>query len=329
MTLRREVRYQIPQDREGATLLEFLVLRFPYFDREGWTAAIVAGQVRVNEAPAEPARVLAYRDVVEYFASEHPEPAVILDARVVFDDADLLVLDKPGNLPCHPGGRHFNHTLWALLKERHGLESPIFINRLDRETSGLVVVARHERAAKDLRAQFAGREVEKRYFALVEGHFPAEAHAVGCMEEDTASPVRKKRRFRSLAGASPAEFGRASERADTRFRLLAVHGPVSAVEARPLTGRQHQIRATFEALGHPVVGDKLYGVDATIFLRFCEGAMTDADRARLRLDRQALHATSLRFRHPRTRQPLTLEAPLPADMADLIRRLDLIAASTP
>jgi 23S rRNA pseudouridine955/2504/2580 synthase/23S rRNA pseudouridine1911/1915/1917 synthase len=135
------------------------------------------------------------------------------------------------------------------------------------------------------------------------------------MKADPASPVGKRRLF--VEGVPVEEAG--SDWAETRFRRLAEGNGISLVEAVPATGRLHQIRATLHACGYPVIGDKLYGVDPDLFLRFRSGALTGADRTALRLNRQALHAARLRMRHPRTRQWLDVEAPMPGDMAALAR----------
>jgi RluA family pseudouridine synthase len=320
--MKRRIQFRIPPDRAGALLVEFMLARFPFHTRDGWLERIAAGRVRVNGAPAAAERPLAAGDLLEFTADEVAEPRVNLAVEVVFEDAELVVLNKPANLPTHPGGRYFNHTLWAWLKSEFGLESPALVNRLDRETSGLVVVARTADAARGCRAEFAGRRVEKRYVALVEGQFPESLRAAGFIQADPAFPVQKRQRFQPCAEPPGTEGGRESEWSETRFRRIAAHGEISEIEAVPLTGRQHQIRVTLSGAGFPVVGDKLYGVDPGIFLRFCTDALTEEDRRRLRLDRQALHAAGLRFRHPRTRQPLSLEAPLPEDMAALIREMD-------
>ena len=108
-------------------------------------------------------------------------------------------------------------------------------------------------------------------------------------------------------------MGAGEQSAETRFRFLSSDGVISLLEAEPITGRPHQIRATLKAMGYPVVGDKLYGVDESIYARMGEDAMTDGDWAALRMKRQALHARCLAFRHPVTREELSFEAPLPSD----------------
>ena len=317
--MQRRIRFSIPPDFDGSTLVAFLARRFPYHTAVVWGEKAAAGRVMVNDAPAPPGRPLRTGDIVLYVASDVPEPPVPLQAPIVHEDADLLIVNKPAGLPTHPGGSYHHHTLWAVLKRLHDMPSPAFVNRLDRETSGLVVVAKTPEAAVKCRAQFAGRRVEKRYLAVVEGRFPPALDATGRLVADPAMPAVNKRLFLPAPrpeGAAPPDD---SEWAETGFRLVRACGELSLVEVTPRTGRQHQIRATLHALGFPLVGDKLYGRDPGIFLRFCQDAMTDEDRRALRLPRQALHAVSLKFRHPRNGFAVQFEAPLPADMAALAR----------
>lgn len=318
--MRRETRFTIPPAAAGTPLVTFLSVRFTYHTAAGWIERVTSGRITVNGATVFPEAILATGDVLAYDTSDIPEPPVDATFGILFDDADLLVLDKSGNLPCHPAGRYFNHTLWALLKMQYGLADPVFVNRLDRETSGLVVVAKTPAAAQGCRAQFAARDVRKRYVVLVEGTFPPAVVARGWLLPDPAGIVRKRRLF-VPEGAAPERLPGA-EWAETGFRLIAQHGLVAEIEATPTTGRLHQIRATLHALGFPVVGDKLYGVDARLFLKLCRGTLDAADRACLRLDRQALHAAGLQFRHPVSSQSLAFDLPLPADMQGVLRTVN-------
>jgi 23S rRNA pseudouridine955/2504/2580 synthase/23S rRNA pseudouridine1911/1915/1917 synthase len=248
-----------------------------------------------------------------------PEPPVRTDYRIVHRDRHLLAVDKPGNLPCHPGGRYFRHTLWHLLRHQEGMEKPHFLHRLDRETSGLVLIARTAEAARVGRESFVSGAVRKVYQALVEGPFPSGTiHASVWIGRDAGGAVRKRRRFfPEPAGANPPGRPPDGEPCRTRFRLQARLGPLSLVAAVPETGRLHQIRATLSALGVPVVGDKIYGADETLFLRFIADELSAADRKTLRLPRQALHAAALNIPHPVTGRPLRLRSPFPAEMAEL------------
>jgi 23S rRNA pseudouridine955/2504/2580 synthase/23S rRNA pseudouridine1911/1915/1917 synthase len=313
--MQRRIQFNIPRLFAGAPLLEFLVRRFPYHDATGWDERVQQNRVQVNGRPADSAQVLVFGDLVKYLASDLPEPRVNLDVTVVFEDADLLAVNKPANLPSHPGGRYFQHTLWAVLKTHFQLEQPILINRLDRETSGVTLVAKNEKAAKLLRTEFSSRRVEKKYLALVEGAFPPRVEARGLLVPDPGSPVKKKMKFIAAETALPEQ---ASQWCETVFQGLETVGPISLVEALPQTGRLHQLRAMLQSLGCPVVGDKLYGLDPEFFTRFCQDQLTAEDRVRLRLNRQALHAAKLCIQHPRTRRTLEFDAPLPADMAALL-----------
>ena len=308
----------MPAGQPEVVLLDFLSSRFTYHTREQWQERIAEQRVLVNDVPATVHRVLAGGDAVEFIAHDIVEPPVSFDVRIVFEDYDVMVVDKPANLPCHPAGRYFNHTLWAFLKTRHCLESPILVNRLDRETSGLVLLAKHTKAEAKCRTQFAQRRVVKRYIVLVEGGFPESLQARGWMMPDPASGVHKRRRFKPEPHRQGAESEPFSEWAETDFRLLSRVNGVSEVEAILHTGRLHQIRATLSSLGYPVVGDKLYGPDPMMFVRFCTDALSDEDRRRLRMGRQALHAMDLEFQHPATEAVMHFESPLPADMAAVL-----------
>ncbi len=318
--MKRELRFTIPSDRAGQMLVEFLAARFPYHPGTGWQERIAQGRVRINSRPADAAQLLLDGDELEYDASDIVEPAVDFNVQVLHQDKDILVLNKPPNLPCHPGGRYFNHTLWAWIKDHMGIEVPAFVNRLDRETSGVTLVALTPDAEKKCRNQFAERKVEKTYHVVVEAAFPAECDGCGFLLPDTGSAVQKRQRFVPAPDVRqpPAGFAGPAQWVETRFRLIRHAGALSEVEARPSTGRMHQIRATLASMGYPVVGDKLYGVDPGMFIRFCGGILTEADRLRLRLDHQALHAATLQFHHPRTRDDVRFEAPLPADTQALL-----------
>ena len=317
-TVRRAAIRIAPADH-GVLVLAFLVRRFTYHAESEWTGLLARGRLLVNGVPVLAAdHALQAGDRLEYLPEDHAEPPVDNGWRILLDESGFLAIDKPGNLPCHPGGRYFRHTLWHQLRERLGAAHLSLVNRLDRETSGLVLAALNPETASKLQCQFARRTVRKSYLAVVEGVFPATLpDARGWMLADAACEVRKKRRFQPAepGGAPPAPD---AEWAETGFRSVRTAAGLSLIEATPHTGRLHQIRATLQALGFPVVGDKLYGLDPLLFLRFRDGMLSDADRQRLRLPRQALHAWKLSLRHPATGLPLELEAPPPPDLLALV-----------
>ena len=220
----------------------------------------------------------------------------------------------------HPSGRYFRNTLLSILLERRGetLDRPgiRIVHRLDRETSGVLLLGKSRAAAAALAAQFEGHTVRKEYLALVHGVPAADAFRVEAeLGRDPGSRVRK------AVGVVPPGQGRPAR---TGFEVLA-RGPLHALLlARPETGRLHQIRVHARHAGHPVVGDKLYGLDEGYFLKLASGQeYSEEDRERLQHTRQGLHAWRITFVHPGNGRATTVEAPLPEDLRRLARRLSV------
>lgn len=312
--LKRETMVRVPAAGAGCQLLDFVAARFTYRSRTEWQEEIAAGRFSLASGRLlSPCTTLAAGDQVRYAMPELPEPPVPRCCTVLHEDAHLLVVDKPAGLPCHPGGRFFRHTLWALLREEFGLPHPSLINRLDRETSGIVLIAKDKRTARHGCQLFARRLVEKRYLVLVEGIFPpGPVCAAGLLSPDPTSRIRKKIRYTPAKEAGP--FCPAQQSV-TWFQRLRLANGLSLLEARPVTGRCHQIRASLLGLGFPVVGDKLYGVDETFFLRLTRDRLTAADHQRLRLSRQALHAASFTLPHPSGNRLLSFFSPMPEEFS--------------
>ncbi|NLF94078.1 MAG: RluA family pseudouridine synthase [Oligosphaeraceae bacterium] len=295
---------------ETGTLLAYLSSRFNYLDAEEWREQLLAGNLLRNGHPATADELLCPGDQLQFQPRFLPEPAVSWDIVILHEDQDSLVVVKPGNLPCHPAGRFFNHTLWAWLKQFLHLPEVHFCQRLDRETSGLVIVAKTAAAAAQISRALHSCGAVKEYLVIVHGAFPDEEYCRGWLYPDRDSAVRKKRVFSSR---EPCEVPGHCESASTYFRRLAGGASSSLLLARLETGRTHQIRATLHSLGYPVAGDKLYGLDEQFFLRQAQGQLTGADYARLRFPRQALHATRIVFARP-GREPEEYHSPLPADL---------------
>jgi RluA family pseudouridine synthase len=318
----RRARIRIGDREPRRPLVDYLATRFTYHDRTRWQEHVRMGRLLVNRRTATETSVLGPGDLVEFRMPDAPEPPVDTGYGVLFQDDALLVVDKPADLPCHPGGRYYRNTLWGLLRQSHGPHVYLaLMNRIDRETAGLVLAARTRWAARELGRQFQRHTVFKRYVALVEGRFPTGTMEVcGVLAPDTKSAVRKRRLFRP----DPVPEALAGEAKACRTTLTGIlqSGEISCVEAVPHTGRLHQIRATLSGLGYPIVGDKIYGVDEVCFLRFIQGHLSPEDRRRLRLPRQALHAAELHIRHPATGNALRFRSELPADMLALINRCE-------
>ena len=250
--------------------------------------------------------------LLEYFPANLIEPAVNSNYRIVFEDDHLLVIDKPGNLPVHPAGPYFSNTLWALLADS-GYGKVHLVNRLDRETSGLLIAAKQGNIAGEISKSFA--EMEKCYYVVVHGVFSEERHIKGFLQNDTASPVKKKQKFLF----EPDRSGEKSQSAETIFTPLQSNGKYTLLQARLKTGRMHQIRATLNSLKSPVVGDKHSGLDEQFYRRFALDTLSLADRQALCLERQALHCCKLSFVHPVSKEVLNFSSELPAEIAALLQ----------
>jgi len=251
------------------------------------------------------------------------EEGIDLELTVLFEDDDLLVVDKPAGVPVHPTARYFRSTVVKLLEAQRPGERSYLAHRLDRETSGVLLLTKHLAADRHVKRQFAGidpttnrassrRFVEKTYVALAKGWPERDAFRVELpLEEDTSSSLRVKMRV-----AQPGEGLTAATNCTVLGRRARANGDRYALVACGLeTGRQHQIRVHLAASGHPLVGDKLYGPDDRLHARSSDGELTEADLALLELPRHGLHAQRLELDHPsQAGRRVAVEASLPDDI---------------
>ncbi len=309
----RSEHFTIEASCPGERLDVFLREKFPAVSRGAMQRLIEQGHIRVNGQTVKPTHKPRAGEKIEVHfpeprsAAAQPE-AIPLD--ILFEDQSLLVVNKPAGLVVHPAAGHEEHTLVnALLHHCRGSLSgiggvarPGIVHRLDKETSGCLVVAKNDETHLALSRQFADRQVEKIYHALVCGEL---ARAAGEIHAAIARhPTHRKR----MAVRDDSD-GRT---AHTSWRVLEKLPHATLVEARIHTGRTHQIRVHFQHLGHPVVGDTTYG--ATKNQRLEKLANYAAPRV-------LLHAKELAFIHPRTQKPLKFSAPLPDDFKRALQLL--------
>ncbi len=225
---------------------------------------------------------------------------------ILREDDDLLVMDKPGWVVCHPSKNGPRSSLVGAARLHTGLETLHLISRLDRETSGLVLLAKHKAAARTYQMALQERKVEKSYLALLEGELAEPVTVNRRIARDGASPVYVKQAIRK---------SRTSQRAVTHFEPLAASNGFTLARVKPETGRKHQIRVHAQWLGHSIVGDKIYGPDENYYLQFIENGWTPDMKESLRLPRQALHASQIIFQlpEPNGHNEQKFSAPFPQD----------------
>ena len=305
----------VDDEAEGQRLDAWLARRLPSLSRSRLQALIDQGHVQLDGAKARPsARLRAGQVAVVHVPPPipaEPQPEDIPIA-AVHEDRWLLVVNKPAGLVVHPGAGTSRGTLVnALLRHVRDLSGvggvlrPGIVHRLDRGTSGLLVVAKDDETHRSLVRQFAGRSVEKEYVALVLG---VPARAAG--EVDARIGRDPVRRHKMSTRASRSRDAHTSWRIAERFDGAAL------LRVQIHTGRTHQIRVHLASIGHPVAGDVVYGGTRTPSSR--RTAVRDALAS---LERPALHAARLTFTHPASGERLTFEAPLPPDLAAVLERL--------
>jgi 23S rRNA pseudouridine1911/1915/1917 synthase len=265
------------------------------------------------------ARVVAGQHIVMW-RPPWDEVEVPVDISILHEDEHILVINKPAGLPVHPTARYYRNTVVKVLAGRFPSDHLVLAHRLDRETSGVLVLARTAAADRSIKRQFELRTgVEKSYLAITWGWPEASEFRVDLpLERDPCSRLRVAMRVaaagRGLTAATRMTVLERRYRGDKRYAL---------VRCDLETGRQHQIRVHLKAVGCPVLGDKVYGPDSELHARFSDGVLTDEDRALLEIARQALHAARLVICHPITGERLAIEAPLPGDMRTFLDELQL------
>ena len=310
--------FVVESSEAGRRLDQVLAGRLPAVSRSQIQRLIHTGHVQLDRGRAKPG-LLVHAGLAVTVEIPPPEPATpaaeALPLTILYEDASMAVVDKPAGLVVHPAAGHASGTLVnALLYHLDGLSGvggtarPGIVHRLDRGTSGVLVVAKHDAAHRSLARQFHDRTVEKEYVALVWG-----APQVGTRLETPIGRDRAQRKKMSSRSARPRS-------ASTAIVMVERFRGVSLVRLRIATGRTHQIRVHLSEHGHPVVGDAVYGG--------VRAKLPSHLAALARPDRPFLHAARLTLSHPVTNERMSFEAPLPSDLSSIIAALPRPAAET-
>jgi 23S rRNA pseudouridine1911/1915/1917 synthase len=313
-----ETRSWIVPDGSAAVRLDAFARRcLPHLSRRQTESAIRDKLFQINQRVGKKGDKLSAGDVLTFSGPEQwlislPAPQSELLVPIVYEDSSVLVVDKPAGMAAHGFSGRDNRTLANFLAaQRPDLLTigksrwePGLVHRLDRDTSGVVLIAKTQAAFEQLSRQFRRRQIKKKYLALVRGSAEPEAS----IDYPIAHDFRDRRRMELLVTADDKKARRKSWDALTRFRKLAEAGGFSLLEVEMETGVTHQIRVHLAAIGYPIVGDFLYG---------------DEREESFSLERHFLHACSLEFSHPEDRRIIKVESQLPAALADVLAHLQI------
>src|SRR5271157_148413 len=335
----------VPAEAAGQRLDQFLTTKIPDTSRARVQMLLEEGKALVNGAQSKSSLKLRGGENITILGDPTPAPlraiAEDIPLDIIYEDDDLAVINKPAGMMVHAGAgatdddRNRGTLVNALLHRFSQLSGvggetrPGIVHRLDKETSGLVLVARNDVAHRNLAKQFSGREVKKRYIALVHG-WPERPRCTISTEISRDAIRRIRMTTRGSGGHTAVTHYEVRERIDSPY------GKFALVDVRIETGRTHQIRVHMASIGHPVVGDTLYGAAGVLrssaaprkashkrYAREHEASAVapEAQPGALRLHRNFLHAAAVELSHPRTGQPLSLTAPLPMELTSFLEKL--------
>ncbi len=316
---------QIDPGQEPLRIDKFLMQRIERATRNKLQQALNLGMVLVNGREVRPNYKVKPGDLVVLYSDMSPAETAVLPENIplniVWEDHEILLINKPAGLVVHPGSGNYNGTLlnavaWHLQQQNPDVTEEVLprfglVHRIDKNTSGLLVLAKTENAMRHLARQFFDHSIERSYVALVWGDVEQEKGTI-------RAHIGRHQRFRKLFEAYPeGEYGK---EAVTHYQVLERFGYVTLVACRLETGRTHQIRVHMKLVGHPLFNDEIYGgnkiVKGTVFSRYRQFV----DNCFQVCPRQALHAKTLGFVHPGTEQKLNFHTELPADLAAVIEK---------
>jgi 23S rRNA pseudouridine1911/1915/1917 synthase len=309
------LRAVIPPDAAGWRLDRALAAAAPTLSRERIKRLIAAGGVTLANSVVRDPAARAAAGAIFAIAVPAPAPAhnkaQAIALTIVHEDEHLIVIDKPAGLVVHPAAGNLDGTLVNALLHHcggslsgvGGVARPGIVHRIDKGTSGLLVAAKTDRAHEGLAKQFARHSITRGYLAIVNGRPAPE----GTVDAPLARSPTNRKKIAIVSGPR-------GKRAVTHWRVIAPLDGAALVECRLETGRTHQIRVHMASIGHPLIGDQVYGTSKTVHRRLLE---------RLEFRRQALHAAQLGFIHPATGEKLTFESPVPTDMQELFSQLSI------
>ncbi len=313
--------FEVRSDRAGMRLDRWLSLELTRLTRSRAQEIVSHFAFTAQGVALGPSHRVRASEVIALYRPRWEEPPAPREVGLLYIDDHVIAVDKPAGLPVHPTAKFHHNTLTSVLAERFPEERVVLAHRIDRETSGVILLARSREAERRLKQDFAERRIEKTYHALVHGVVEQDHQVIDAPMCLHGGDVGVKMVVRPVTrGGMPSV---------TRVDVIARLDGFTLVAAHPETGRQHQIRVHLAHVGHPLVGDKLYAHGDEMFLACLEGPPDEARMRKLLLERQALHAASVTLTHPIEKTPLTVSAPLPADMRAFCEERSASASTVP
>lgn len=297
-----EIQFDVPKHCHGWRVDRFIQAQVPRLSRSR-IQKMIRAQKELGGADLRPASRVQGGTQLRLIRPAPVEPDVPRAYQILYQNEGLIAIDKPAGLPVHATARFHRNTLTAFLREDFVEPIPHLVHRLDKETSGVLLLATDKEVEVALKNDLAARKVHKRYLAIVKGQVPQSGVIDAPIGSDIESGIRIKMGVR--------DDGQVAE---TYFERVVEKSGYSLVFAEPRTGRQHQIRVHLASIGYPIVGDKLYGDDPNLLLEYLETGWTDSLAEKLLLPRQALHAHLIELTHPVLKEKITIESPLPDEL---------------
>ena len=315
---------KLTADRSDVRLDRYIADEVEILSRSKAQSNIKAHHILVDGTPAKPSLLLNGGELIQIDLQEDKDMGLEpeeMDLEILFEDEDLVAISKPAGMVVHPGAGNFSGTLvngliyhFNKLSELYGSQRPGIVHRLDKDTSGVLLIAKNDSVHMKLAKQFADRMVTKVYLALVWGT-PSETKGVitGSLERH---PNDRKKFTVSKEG----------RQAETHFRVLESLEDFSLIELRPKTGRTHQLRVHMQHIGYPIFADDIYGGGLSHSRGLSPQIRKNYSALHKLMPRQALHALSISFVHPGTGQEMEITAPLPGDFRNVLAQLEPISA---
>ncbi|HEX2955198.1 MAG TPA: RluA family pseudouridine synthase [Chitinispirillaceae bacterium] len=297
--------------KKETSVIDYLCARFTYHSRQDWEEVLKSGKISIENKNVDGCFIVMPGSTIVYDAGEFDEPPANLNYRIIYEDEWFIGIDKPGNLLVHRAGRSFRNNLMYQLRFNNVPPFPHAhpTHRLDRDTSGVVLVAKDAQARTAMSSAFADHKVNKQYQAVV--------HGVAEKGTIIDAPIAKAQQSAISYKFQVDPSGK--EAVTEILDVVPIGDRFSLLTLKPLTGRTHQIRIHCAFTGHLIVGDKLYGLSEPEYLKWRDEPSTTT--APMLFYRHALHCSMIEFIHPFDNRIVRIETPLPQDMQDLISTL--------